>query len=154
MKGKVYMTQSQSTYIYRVQSSVWRLPNYWPPTPSPPQRVCPPPHQRHTRRAVRGWGFNISEDARHWIGLLQYNPSTDTVHTSWHTAADIENPCSSRKMTTVLVSRTCPFYISAKPLFYSWARDEQKNVLANSALCIFRFFRWFFSCRTGDIIHT
>jgi hypothetical protein len=23
-----------------------------------------------------GWGVNISEDARHWIGLLQYNPST------------------------------------------------------------------------------
>ncbi len=22
------------------------------------------------------WGVNISEDARHWIGLLQYNPST------------------------------------------------------------------------------
>ncbi len=22
------------------------------------------------------WRFNISEDARHWIGLLQYNPST------------------------------------------------------------------------------
>jgi hypothetical protein len=30
----------------------------------------------HTRRAVRGWGVNTSEDARHWIGLLQYNPST------------------------------------------------------------------------------
>ncbi len=29
----------------------------------------------YTRRAVRGWGVNISEDARHWIGLLQYNPS-------------------------------------------------------------------------------
>ncbi len=34
----------QSAYIYRVQSSVWRLPNYWPPnTP-------------HTRHGVRGWG--------------------------------------------------------------------------------------------------
>jgi hypothetical protein len=22
-----------------------------------------------------GWGVTISEDARHWIGLLQYNPS-------------------------------------------------------------------------------
>jgi hypothetical protein len=30
----------------------------------------------NTRRAVRGWGVNISEDARHWIGLLQFNPST------------------------------------------------------------------------------
>jgi hypothetical protein len=25
---------------------------------------------------VRGWGINISEDFRHWIGLLQYNHST------------------------------------------------------------------------------
>jgi hypothetical protein len=34
----------------------------------------------HTRRAVRGLGVNISEDARHWIGLFQYNPSTvDTL---------------------------------------------------------------------------
>jgi hypothetical protein len=24
---------------------------------------------------VRGWGVNILEDARHWTGLLQYNPS-------------------------------------------------------------------------------
>jgi hypothetical protein len=29
-----------------------------------------------TRRAERGWGVNILEDARHWIGLLQYNLST------------------------------------------------------------------------------
>ncbi len=32
-----------STYIDRVQSSVWRLPNYGPPTPLSAQRVCPPP---------------------------------------------------------------------------------------------------------------
>jgi hypothetical protein len=37
----------------------------------------------HTRRAVRGWGVNSLEDARHWIGLLQYNPSTiKTIHPS------------------------------------------------------------------------
>jgi hypothetical protein len=29
----------------------------------------------HTRRSVRGWGVNILEDARHRIGLLQYNLS-------------------------------------------------------------------------------
>ncbi len=44
------------------------------------QRVCPPPVPKagggHTLRAVRGWKVNISEDARLWIGLLQYNPST------------------------------------------------------------------------------
>jgi hypothetical protein len=64
---------------YRVQSSVWRLPNYTPPTPSPPSECVLPPHQRrgvHTRRVVRRWRVNISEDARHWIGLLQHNPST------------------------------------------------------------------------------
>ncbi len=71
--------QSTYTYICRVQSSVWRLPKYWPPTPPPPSEWVLPQHQRrgvHTRRAVRGWGINILEDARHWIGLLQYNPST------------------------------------------------------------------------------
>ncbi len=39
------------------------------PHPLSTQRVCPSP-------AVRGWEFNFSEDARQWIGLLQYNPST------------------------------------------------------------------------------
>ncbi len=33
----------QSTYICRVQSCVWRLPKYWPPTPLSTQRVCPRP---------------------------------------------------------------------------------------------------------------
>jgi hypothetical protein len=31
------------------------------------------------RRAMRGWGVNVSESARHWIGLLQYNPSTGII---------------------------------------------------------------------------
>jgi hypothetical protein len=30
----------------------------------------------HNRQAVRGRGVNNLEAARHWIGLLQYNPST------------------------------------------------------------------------------
>ncbi len=51
----------QSTYmcIYTVQSSVWRLPNYGPSTPSPPSECVLPPHKGggiHTRRAVRGGG--------------------------------------------------------------------------------------------------
>jgi hypothetical protein len=39
----------QSTYLYRVQSSIWRLPNYLltPPPPLHPASVSsPPPHQR------------------------------------------------------------------------------------------------------------
>jgi hypothetical protein len=39
-----------------------------PPAPSPPECVLPP--GVHTRWVERGWGVNISEDARHWIGLL------------------------------------------------------------------------------------
>jgi hypothetical protein len=59
------------TYKYRVQSSVWHLPNYFdPPPPLHPASVLPP------HRAVRGWGVSILEDARHWVDLLQYNPPT------------------------------------------------------------------------------
>ncbi len=53
-----------------------------PPPPLPQTSVSSPrPKARgrgvHTRRMARGWWVNISEDARHWIGLLQYNPSKD-----------------------------------------------------------------------------
>jgi hypothetical protein len=66
------------TYIeYRAVSGVFGTID--PPTPSSPS-ACLFPRSKggevQTRRAVRGWGVNISEDARHWIGLLQYNPST------------------------------------------------------------------------------
>jgi hypothetical protein len=52
------------------------------PPPLSTQRVCPPPAPKavYTRRAVRGVGegFNILEDAKHRIGLLQYNLSVGT----------------------------------------------------------------------------
>jgi hypothetical protein len=66
------------TYIeYRAVSGVFRTID--PPPPLPPASVSS--HRTKgevvpTRWPVRGWGVNISEDARHWIGLLQYNPST------------------------------------------------------------------------------
>jgi hypothetical protein len=77
--------QSQSTYVCRVQSSVWRLPKYWPPYP--PCECVLPPHQRrgvHTRREVRGWGsiFWKTPD----IGLASYstyNPSTLSMEKSY-----------------------------------------------------------------------
>jgi hypothetical protein len=65
------------TYVeYRAVSGVFQNID-----PFSTQRVCPPPTPMagggvHTRRPVMGWGVNILEDARHWIGLLQYNPST------------------------------------------------------------------------------
>ncbi len=88
------MIASKENKIYRI---LFYIPgsfkkNDWsktPPTPYPPSEcVLPPPPPKaggggarvHTRRAVRGWwGVNISEDARHWIGLLQYNPSTPDI---------------------------------------------------------------------------
>ncbi len=49
--------------------------------------IDPPPHLHQesvssprTKGGVRGWGVNILEDARHWIGLLQYNPSTIHIY--------------------------------------------------------------------------
>ncbi len=67
------------TYIeYRAVSGVFRTID--PPTPLNPASVSSPRTEGgggvHTRRAVSWWGVNISEDAWHWIGLLQYNPST------------------------------------------------------------------------------
>jgi hypothetical protein len=56
------------TYIeYRAVSGVFRTIHH--PPPLHPASVS-------SSRVVRGWGVNISEDARHWIGLLQHNPST------------------------------------------------------------------------------
>ncbi len=44
-----------------------------PPPPLHPASVSSP--STKGGGGVRGWGVNISEDARNWIGLLQYNPS-------------------------------------------------------------------------------
>jgi hypothetical protein len=59
----IYCIYSQDRSAHKVptyvQSCAWRLPKYWPPTPSPPRECVLPPHQRrgvHTCRAVRGWG--------------------------------------------------------------------------------------------------
>ncbi len=57
--GCACLPHAQSTYIYRVQSSVWRSTELLTPTPSPPSECVLPPHQRrgvHTRRAGRGVG--------------------------------------------------------------------------------------------------
>ncbi len=69
------------TYIdYRAVSDVFQTID--PPTPSPPSEcVLPPAPRRWVGRYTLagrwgGGGVNISEDARHWIGLLHYNPST------------------------------------------------------------------------------
>ncbi len=72
------VSHPSTTYIeYRAVSGIFRTID-----PPPPLHSASVSSSRtneggeHTRRAVRGWGVNISEAARHWIGLLQYNPST------------------------------------------------------------------------------
>jgi hypothetical protein len=75
----------QNTYIYskeyRAVSGVFRT-IFWPHTPFLNQRVwsTPAPKAGGGGYTIAGrWGggeVNISEDARYWIGLLQYNPST------------------------------------------------------------------------------
>ncbi len=56
----VVLFLAQSTCIYRVQSNVWRLPNFWPPPSLHPASVSSPRTKGgrvHTRRAVRGQYF-------------------------------------------------------------------------------------------------
>ncbi len=67
------------TYVHRTVSDVFRTIDS-PPTPPLHLASVPSPRTKgvHTRRAARGWPvggqyFDISEDARHWIGLLQYS---------------------------------------------------------------------------------
>ncbi len=70
------------TFIeYRAVSGVFRTID--PPTPLNPVSVSSPRTKgggggvgTHSPGGEGVEGVNISEDARHWIGLLQYNPST------------------------------------------------------------------------------
>jgi hypothetical protein len=67
---------------YRAVSGVFRTID--PPPPLLPASVSsppPPPKAGGFTLAGRGGGgVNILEDATHWIGLSQYNPSTAGCH--------------------------------------------------------------------------
>jgi hypothetical protein len=73
------MADTQSTYVYRVQSCVWRLQNI-DPSPSFYPASLSSPRTKGGGYTLAWWlgvgGVDILEDARYWIGLLQYNPST------------------------------------------------------------------------------
>ncbi len=148
LEPKTVEPRAQSTYIYRVQSNAWRLPNYWPPTPSPPSECVLPPRQRggrtHSPGGVRGWGVNISEDARHWIGLLQYNPSTAQ---GYMFVLDKEsfNLCRKRTMQS-------PQIISIR-LFVCVAADESCRMGVKSKKNTQQFSRRGHNCSYTSIIH-
>ncbi len=87
----IFLQQNrQITKYLHIQSTEQCLASSELLTPQPlsTQRVYAPPAPKagggraHTPLAVRGWGVNItiSEDARHWIVLLQYNPSTRQIN--------------------------------------------------------------------------
>ncbi len=66
--------QWTALYLYREQSSVWRLSNYWPPTPSSPSECILPSHQRRGYTLAGRWGgggsiFRKTPD----IGLASYS---------------------------------------------------------------------------------
>jgi hypothetical protein len=83
--------RSQSTYICRVQSSVWRRPNIDPPH-SPPSHLrpasvsCPPPPPTKGTHSPGDAGVGGQYFARRQIldWPLQYNPSTPEIHYSIH----------------------------------------------------------------------
>jgi hypothetical protein len=68
------------TYIeYRAVSGVFQTID--PPPPLHPASVSSLRTKgAHSPGGEGGGGVNISEDARHWIGLLQYNPYTRRTH--------------------------------------------------------------------------
>jgi hypothetical protein len=99
----LFITQgSQSTYTCRAQSCVWRLPYYWPPTPSPTSECFIP---RTLAGLWGGWGVNILEDARQRIGLWQYNLSTIGLLQANHqgsTSEDTSAPIQKQNLKNVL----------------------------------------------------
>ncbi len=74
----------QSTYVcsveYRAVSGVFQNIDPPPPPPFHTASVSSPRTKSGgytlAGRAVSGWGVNILEDARQWVGLLQYDFST------------------------------------------------------------------------------
>ncbi len=67
----VLNTVLPTKYLHMQSTELCLAPKYWPPTSLSTQRVCPPP-----AHSPGGEEVNILKDARHRIGLLQYNLST------------------------------------------------------------------------------
>ncbi len=109
-------------------------PELLTPHPLSTQRVCPPSAPKAggilTPRAVRGCGVNISEDARHWIGLLHYNPSTATG------IGDRQSPMSISTVTAILIKKNTHACIILAMLNIPIAGGHFFNSLIKRNLCI------------------
>ncbi len=73
-------------YTVRGQSNVWRLPRYWPPTPSLPGECVPPAFGAGEDtlagwRMEMGWRVNILEDAGHCSVLYIRKYFVPSAHT-------------------------------------------------------------------------
>ncbi len=82
--GNMHPTHKVLTYVeYRAVSGVFRTIDSPPPL-NPANVSCPPAPKAGGYTLAGRWGggggVNIFEDARHWIGHLQYNLSTTQPH--------------------------------------------------------------------------
>ncbi len=83
----------QSTHIYSVQSSVWRLPNCWHPTPSPPSEcVLPPPPKAGGGSTHSPGGEGVGGQ---YFGRRQTLDWPLTVYSLY--GVNIRIPCESRE---------------------------------------------------------
>ncbi len=127
-----------------------------PPPPLHPARVSSPRTKGrgvYTRQGKRGWGVNISEDARHWIGLLQYNPTTVFGHNVYDQMTSLlnvyrdrnlgQNPDKNLKSFPPCYSQSGDFYFFKlahnilKILQFSYCtqkRRKEKNLIENHTL--------------------
>ncbi len=95
---------SLNTYICRVQSSVWRLPKYWPP-----------PHPLSTQR--RGGGWKTPD-----IGLASYSMIPLRIYSDLRAGQD-----AKRRSILLLVSESLPAIRSISKLKKQILKIKQQN---------------------------
>jgi hypothetical protein len=93
---------------YRAVSGIFQTID---PPPLSTQRVCLPHAPKAGRGGThspgrKGWGVNILEDARYWIGLLQYNSSTTEALLIYKAGTSKCLPQSKHRVAIAILWRT------------------------------------------------